>query len=342
MKNENLEWIDSLRTLATIGVIFLHVAAPILYQYGNIPNSYWWIGNIYDGSVRFCVPLFLMISGTLILSKTYGSIQEYLKKRLMRILFPFLFWSLIYITKDLIINIHHGKYLGLNDIFMFIFIQLKTGASYHLWYIYLLIGLYLFFPIIIKWIHKSTQSEIIYFLGIWVITILTPLPFMKKIIPNIEISYFSGYIGLPVLGLFLHKTTINLKNKTTIYSLMIFTGILVTILGTFFYTQQDGKFYELFYYHLSFNAIFTSAGIFLLFRSTIKSNCNIILFISKYSYGIYLIHVLILSILEIFGFSYNFINPFIGVPVTSVLCLIISSLIIWSINKLPWGKYISG
>jgi len=57
-KNENILWIDSLRIFATFSVILLHVAATILYQYGSISNFNWWVGNIYDSSVRFCVPLF--------------------------------------------------------------------------------------------------------------------------------------------------------------------------------------------------------------------------------------------------------------------------------------------
>jgi len=68
-----------------------------------------------------------------------------------------------------------------------------------------LLGLYLFFPIIGKWISKSNKHEIKYFLGIWLLTIFAHLPFVKKLMPNIEISYFSGYIGFPILGYYLSK-----------------------------------------------------------------------------------------------------------------------------------------
>ncbi|OWP82967.1 hypothetical protein BWK59_13040 [Flavobacterium davisii] len=76
MDNENLSWITSLRVLATFSVIFLHSASAILYLYGTISAFDWWIGNIYDSIVRFCVPIFLMISGTLILSKDYESTEN--------------------------------------------------------------------------------------------------------------------------------------------------------------------------------------------------------------------------------------------------------------------------
>ena len=345
--NENLDWIDSLRVLATFSVIFLHVAAEVIYKYGNISNLDWWIGNIYDSSVRFCVPIFLMISGILILSKTYESIGEYLRKRVLRILFPFLFWSIIYIVKDVFVKFNHVESLTFIEIFKFILIELKSGASYHLWYVYLIIGLYLFFPIIGKWITKSNQHEIEYFLGIWLITIFAYLPFVKNFIPSIEISYFSGYIGFPVLGYYLSKTTFNIKNKKVIYILLILAGLFVTIFGTFLMTKHYGRFWSGFYYYLSPNVILVSIGILLLFKDFVKNSTrtsSIIHFFSKHSYGTYLIHVLVLWILGKFGLSYAFVNPIIGIPITSVLCFIISTLIIYGINKLPWslGKYISG
>jgi surface polysaccharide O-acyltransferase-like enzyme len=342
MKNENLDWIDSLRVLATFSVIFLHAAASVVYQYETISNSDWWIGNIYDSAVRFCVPIFLMISGALILSKTYENIGEYLKKRVLRIVFPFLFWSIIYIARDLFLKFYHGEHLSFIESLKFIFSLLKSGASIHLWYIYMLIGLYLFFPIIGKWIHNSNKHEIKYFLGIWLLTIFAALPFVKKFFPNIEISYFSGYIGFPVLGYYLSKTTFNFNRKKLIYIFSILTGILITIIGTHFMTQYNGSYYPGFYDYLSFNVILVSAGIFLLFKDFVRSNSKMILFFSKYSYGIYLVHVLVLRALEILGLSYTFVNPIIGIPLASIFCFIISSLIIWGMNKLPFGKYISG
>jgi surface polysaccharide O-acyltransferase-like enzyme len=170
--NENLNWINALRVLATFGVIFLHTTADILYQYGSIAEIDWWIGNIYDSSVRFCVPVFLMISGALILSKTYENLKEYLIKRVLRVLLPFLFWSAIYIAIDIFGKLFKGEQMTFSEILSLTFLKLKNGASFHLWYIYLIIGLYLFFPILNKWLLNSNKTEITYFLAIWSIIVL--------------------------------------------------------------------------------------------------------------------------------------------------------------------------
>lgn len=346
MKENNnvnrIQWVDPLRVLATFSVIFLHASAPLVAQFGTISNSHWWVGNIYDSMVRFCVPIFLMISGALILPKTYESTKIFLKKRVLRIIPPFLLWSFIYIVLLLADQIHNGENFTSTEILRYIFHQLKNGASYHLWYIYLIIGLYLFFPIIQGWINNRNRKEIKYFLIIWLITIIISIPYVNIIKPAIEISYFSGFIGYPILGYYLSTSNFEIKKKKATYISLILLGVVVTMFGTYFLSNHLNSFTETFYDYLTLNVILASAGVFLLFKDYVRIHSKIIKFLSKYSYGTYLAHALVLTVLKKIGISYAFIHPIIGIPVASVLCLIISTLIIYGINKLPLGKYISG
>lgn len=345
MKNENIVWIDALRVIATFSVILLHVAAPILSQYGSISKIDWWVANAYESLVRFCVPIFLMISGTLILSKTYESNDLYFKKRILKILFPFIFWSFIYIIYDKFNTITSYESLSIYDFIKSLFVSLWNGASIHFWYIYMIIGLYLFFPILIKWIQNSNKNEIKYFIFIWAITILIQLPIFNNALPAVELTYFSGFIGFPVLGYYLNKYNIYSKNKLFSIS-MIFIGIIITMFGTYLVTVENNFFQDGFFYsYLSPNVVTTSIGIFLLLKNLINFSKNIILilsFFAKYCYGIYLIHILVLSVLEKFGIYHSFISPLFGIPITSILCLFISTSIIWFVDIIPLGKYISG
>ena len=95
------EWISNLRVIATLCVVLLHVASSVLYKYNQVPNSHWWIGNVYDSFARFSVPLFLMITGALLLGKQY-SYSIFLKRKVVRILLPFAFWTAIYIIYNFI------------------------------------------------------------------------------------------------------------------------------------------------------------------------------------------------------------------------------------------------
>jgi len=344
MKQENkILWADNLRVIATISAIFLHVSAVLLSQKGSAPD--WWVGNIYDSAVRFCVPVFVMLTGALLLPKEY-ELTDFFKRRFFRVVLPFIFWSLIYVIFNLGLKFSHGERMTLLETSVFILSQIRDGSSYHLWFVYMIIGIYLFIPIIGKWIRNSTEKEILYFLFIWVCVMLFNLPPLLKFRPAIDFTYFTGYIGYLVLGYYLTKKTFIDKSKVNLYSvLLIVSGIIITIYGTYFINSGADKFQDLFYNYLTPNVLMVSAGVFLYFKDkdvTCSKTVKIRDFLSKYSFGIYLVHILILSILSKFGITGNLIHPVVGVPLTTVICLIVSAGVIYAINKFPYGKYISG
>ncbi len=337
----HISWIDHLRVFATFSVILLHTGFDILFQYGTIPDSAWWAANIYFGPARFCVPAFLMISGALLLPKVNESLEDFLKKRLSRVLLPFLFWSLLYIFWDTLAKIYHGERLTAGQIMQFAFFQLKNGACGHLWYIYMLIGIYLFFPIVRIWINHCNENTIKYFLLIWSITLIIQFPFIEKFFPDITLQYFAGYIGFPVLGYYLMKKEVRLKLSV----ILLLSGILITVVGTYLISRHEGAFSHMLYDYLTPNVALTSAGFFLLFKSTTfgpGKYASLISFFSKYSYGIFLIHIFVLRMLAWCEITGHFIHPLIGIPLTATICFLASSIIIFGVNKVPYGKYISG
>lgn len=349
-------YIDNLRFIAIIGVIFVHVDINTLNGYGIIPNINWWIANLFQSLFSFCIPVFVMITGALLLSKDY-KIKYFLKNRFIRLIIPFLFWSIIYI-------IFNFKFLSLrNDmsveqLIKWFFLQLNGLSSVHFWYVYMIAGVYLTIPIIGRWIRNCNRNEIIYFLIIWLISVFISQPFLSDYKPNIDLTFFSGFMGYLVLGYFLST---NKPENKKLSIILIVTGFLFTLLGTYLYTIKNGKCDIHLYNSLSPNIIIFSSGVFLFFKGInlksvsreeshnektgLKGKSILIKFrnsICKYSFGIYLIHLLILILLERFGISSDFVTPVMGIPITVVLCLIISGIIVFSVSKLPFGKYISG
>jgi surface polysaccharide O-acyltransferase-like enzyme len=339
---KNEPWIDNARALATVSVILLHVASDLLYTIKKEGvTSDWWSGNIMDGLVRFCVPLFFMISGALLLRNDY-ELLIYLKKRVIRIVPPLLFWSLVYLIYDNLIY-----EVKVESAYEFIRLSIKSliqkpFSQYHLWFVYDLIGLYLMVPIIRKWIKHSTGKEVLYFIIIWGITIIAYNPYLEKYVPQIELLYFTRYLGYMVLGYYL--TTINSKNHFLAITLIII-GAFATIYGTYYESNAINSYSGIYYDYLSINVVVFTLGVFLLVKNTTINNGiinKIIKFISDHSFGVYLAHVLVLVIFDRNGLDLSVASPWISIPLITTSCLLCSLLIIFVLRLIKYGKYISG
>lgn len=318
-------WPDYLRAIATIAVIMLHVSAPILGQFNELQIYTWNIGNFYDSLTRFCVPIFFMLSGALLLNKDY-ELKYFIKKRFLRIIPPFIFWSLVYVIYDIIER--DKDFNSVIEMVYFFIRKIFHGGQYHLWFIYTIMGLYLFVPILRKWIKNSTKKEILYFLIIWVITIIYGIPHLKGYLPKIYLVNFSGYLGYMVLGYYLSQLK---QQKNYLSIIYIVLGVSITIIGTYFLTTKSSSFNGYFYGYLTPNVLIVSIGIFLLFKELkIKSKrINTVLeYISRYSFGIYLSHVLVLKLLTKIGLNWSFTNAILSIPLVTMATITISALII--------------
>ncbi|MBN1183342.1 MAG: acyltransferase family protein [Bacteroidales bacterium] len=342
--NKGYFWIDNLRVIATLSVILLHVSAVPVTQFGIIDIGIWWAGNILNGSVRFCVPIFFMISGALLLSKDY-TLSIFIKKRFLRLLPPFIFWSLIYITYRLVIDFHNGLTMSFFEICKYVIIKLCQGSSDHLWFVYYIMGLYLVIPIIRKWIKNADNNEIIYFLSIWGVTLIINFSFLKTYKPSFNLIYFSGHLGYMVLGYFLSENINKILNNKWIALAMVAVGNLLTILGTYFLSEKINSFDTSLYVYLTPNVALSAIGIFLLFKNLeIKSVVyfNLVNVISKNSYGIYLIHMLVLAIISKVGINWEMATPAISLVIVTFVCFFVSCCVIFIMNKIKILNKIAG
>jgi surface polysaccharide O-acyltransferase-like enzyme len=349
MKNKIL-WISNLRVLATFCVILLHVAAGHFVSDFSIPaNAHWWAANVYDSITHFAVPLFLMISGALLLPQEI-SLGKFLKKRFTRILLPFIFWNIIYIAVFFFGKNYYSDFT-FREIVNDLIVKLLTNEiSFHFWFVYTLVGLYLFMPILSKWIQHSTEKEILYFIAVWFITVnLINIPVFYAHTSYIfeKLVNFSGYAGFLVLGYYLSIKKIPLKINTQ--RLLAAALCLCAMAFTVFFTYRESLKYnhenERFMYHFYFNIILMTASIFVFVKNIPSLNNKIILLIintlDKYSYGIYLIHVFVLIYMHQFGIC-GWFPPFIDYPLQAVLCMAVSWLVIYLLHKIPFIKYVAG
>ena len=172
-------FIVNLRAIALIVVVIIHLSAPFLAD--NPQNNLIWdFGNLIDSSFRFGVPIFLMISGYLIFSKDYSSISNFLVKRLKKIILPLVFWTIIYS----LVRLKSG------DDLLLIVKLLRTGVFYHFWYLYMIIGIYIYIPILNSWVNKASKRQLEYFISIWFISCLISSYNLEGFFLNLDILNF--------------------------------------------------------------------------------------------------------------------------------------------------------
>jgi surface polysaccharide O-acyltransferase-like enzyme len=344
-------WLNHMRAIATVAVIVLHVSSVCVIQESALvlvdhSSINWHIGNIIDSLVRFCVPVFVMISGALLLPKEI-SLHDFLRKRLKRILLPFIFWSLVYAAVYLFYKNDYHDFATFSGVARFYFRSFIQGASYHLWYIYMIFGLYLIAPIISSWVVRATKSELLFLLFLWLASMALNQAGLHTAINEFVLVYFTGYLGYFILGFYI-AYRLPITRLIIISAIIMFSaGFIITCLGTYLSTLHKGSLSSQWYEYLTLNIVLMAAGIFILGKALqqVKLKAflrNILNIIGKYSFGIYLVHVLILELLSILKINYQLVNSLIGIPITSVVCLGVSMLVIYLIRKIPGGQYISG
>ena len=209
---KRLVYLDWLRVFATIAVVTIHVAAGAgsvgEMQPGKSLN--WLEANLFETLSRWSVPGFIMISGALLLQgQKITSLGVFLKKRLSKVVIPLVGWSILFYL--------YGCYKG-----YFIFslnsgvkLFITNGISDHLWFLYMIIGIYLIAPLLQIFVKHATKQHIQYFLLLWLYSsVVTRLSnFWLGFNLSIELFYVTDYVGYFLLGYYLNQYEIPKRCK---------------------------------------------------------------------------------------------------------------------------------
>lgn len=344
-KEKRKNYLDFLRIFATFSVIVLHVAAQ---NWNNIDvnSTEWNIFNFYDSIVRWVVPMFIMISGTLFINKDVP-IKTIYKKYILRIITSFIFWSMIYTI--MILKNNSIK----NAILLFI------KGHLHMWFLFMIIGLYMITPLIKQITLNNDTTKYFIVLGI-IFAIIIPQcisvlsiksiylgNLIQEIMENINLHMILGYTVYYILGFYLDKIDIKTHNLKYIYILGVL-GFISTIVLSAILSKYTKEANSLFYGYFTLNILLESVLVFTLakkFFKKIKISIKIeknLTQISKYCFGIYLVHALVITYLDKFlNLNTLTFNPFFSVPIISIVVFIISFFISFIINQIPiLNKYI--
>ena len=329
-------WADLCRVIAIFGVMVIHACGANFHQYGNIPQDVWRITSLLDSLFRCSVPLFVMLSGALLLKPgEYTNLQQ-IMGRVGKILFPLLTWNV-----GFLLYVAHYNKLPINWTTM-----LTDLPMYHLWFVYMMIGLYLFLPLfqaLFNMMHSSRSMQV-YLLGIWFVVTCVPIYLPIPLLTLIQQTSFLGYGGYFLIGGIIASSKRD-PVHTLAWLLIYITGASVTYLLTQYFCEKA---------HAAIEPPYVSPIVFVcsIAAFTLITRVSIPDFIKKYllwmadkTFLVFFMHVVILERVSrsnaILLISRH-IPTFTSILLIAFCTFIISLFIATGIRLLPWSRRIFG
>ena len=326
VKERNIS-LDLIKIIAMLTVIMTHVSANIMIQ-SDTSTIEFLVGNVYNSISRIGVPLFVMTSGALLLDKNKDiTINQIFSKYVKNIALLLVFWSAVYsIIFNILIPSYYGDAISIKKVVS----AFILGHS-HLWYLYMLIGLYLITPFLRMFVTYERKNLVLLFISISLISqftipvlneladIRSEFTILVELLNKFELHFFSGYVTYYLTGWYITHIKISDKLKKVINIFWV-PALIITI----FYVQFTGE-YSNAYSNTNIFIFIYSIGAFNVLYSI---PCNLlsdkfknkIIFLSKLSFGVYLSHQIVLRML--------IIVPYKGMPFLYILLLIIGTFVI--------------
>lgn len=352
-QSKRIFYFDVLRALAIIGIVFCHAAMPFVVS--GIHTSQFYVSAFFDCLRDFSIPVFVMLSGALLIGKK-DSFKDFFKKRLSRIFIPFLFWVIVYIAYSSA-YITHGFSLS-NAIDIFFGTSGTLGVTF--WFIWMIIVAYFGIFIINKCMsHFENPNRFMNVLTLIAVAYILICDFSSFNPLSPKIVYFLSFLAYVVIGYFItHNDWLESRFDSRILLLIASVLAIVSYCSYIFNfvvprSVIAGQFVYLSYFNVTI--LFISLMVFLSFKflsvggylERIEHNSigKALTVISKYSFGIYLIHYLILYRLKINILNFvNYLgqNPLIWIPLLVILAVIISLIILMIFDKIPYLRKVTG
>ncbi len=295
MPSKRLFWPDFVRAVAIGGVVMIHVVSPLVNRYALVPRAYWGVALALGTLARASVPLFFMLSGALFLGRDIAP-GPFLKKRAARLLLPFFFWSLLY-------DYRHLRPFSLDALWQSLLHIVQENTSGHLWFFYTLFGLYLILPVLSVFVRHARERLVYYYLGLWVsaVALLPLLDRWTDIYPGVDLRMVSGYAGYLVLGYLLQKGALRAANLR-LWAGIAAVSLTVTFLLVWRASSLAGSSQTWALGYLTLQVIAWAAASFVFLRAAAQRIPGrwqaLIRALSRASFGIYLVHIFFIRILE--------------------------------------------
>lgn len=328
-------YIDFLRFIAAIAVIAIHVLGPFRFLYGEIPDSDWLAAMSINSITRWAVPVFMMISGALLLSTERAfNCEHYLTKRLSKVAIPFVGWTIIYAIVAGFVAGGWSAEITLQTIQN----SPNDPAWYHLWFFYDFIPLYFVIPFLIPLLKKLSPELIKLLIATCLVMFL--MKWFK--VESFLLENLILYTGYLILGWYLFN-----RDNSEQLKYWVVAGIsmlLLNFFGSWELAVKAGEYSSFFMGYKTLNTMIIGGMLFVVaqtYADKITGKLRaLISIISTYSLGIYLLHpLLLIPVRELNNGFYSFFGSnWLAIPVITIVVLFLSLFCTMLLVKIPLIK----
>ncbi|WP_169577172.1 acyltransferase [Sporichthya polymorpha] len=334
------EWMDFARVAGMVAVVVAHVFAPaIRFDVEDRSSPAWWAAMAISAFSRFCVPLFLAISGALLLAPRAGlPPAEFYRRRLHRIGIPLAVWVAFYLALR---EFTAGDDLGGEGVAREV---IGGGVYYHLYFLFVLAGLYALTPFVRLIVLHASQRMLVAFvvvlLGIGAIDQAAVILFESG--SGNAATRFLPYLGYFVGGLLVSQLTLT-RRLVRLGALALVSGVVLTTVGGWALSVSMGPEYvEYALLPLSPSVIVTAFGATVLLRALPRrlprlTGSRTVARLSALSFGVYLVHPAVLTQLrERYPFPTD-LPGLLGLGAALLAVTLVASALITAVGRLAPG-----
>ena len=333
-RGERLVWPDLVRVVAIIMVLVEHT-----YPVKRVAST-----------ASFILPkvilnpdalIFFVLSGALLLPIGSGATARFYRRRFVKIAVPFLIWSVVMaLTKQFF------EPVPLEYTFYYVRWCWVTMFSSYLWFMFVLMGLYLFAPFISPWIRGASRRSLELFLLFWLIAMALPYldiwsqtaRFNLDGFHGTWVGPFYGYMGYMVAGVYLVRYPFwqwSRQRRLAAVALVAAFGYLMPVLFAYMPLRDEAvRWIPLDPLTLSTAAQALTAYVVLarlgrLIRPGGRV-AGMLAVMSRLTFGMYLCHILVRNLIT------HYLCP--GLGGTYLLCAVVtvaSFVVAWLLSRIP-------
>lgn len=344
---------DYIRIVAMLLVLLVHVSAYVVIQYPT--GTEFVVGNVFNGLSRAGVPMFVLLSGALLLDERRSlDTKKFYKKTLAFMIFLTIGWLLFYGLFYAVVlpglkdeTVPKGAFRD--------FLLTFQGSDYpHLWYMFLVIGMYLLIPVLRLFVKKENKN---YVIGIIVACVV--IQFLSKLMDLftrgsvINVSEFvakfhmesaTGYMGYLLLGWYFAHYSLDKKTRISLYFLGA-AAVVGSIVAVQYYIADISNIRGYLYNALSVPELLYGCALFVLIQSLCgdRGTNRGAAMLSDLCFGIYMIHILYLELFTQWLIPYDSFgmqNPLVYIILIYAIVFGLSLVTVYVVSKIKYLKKI--